>query len=77
MYTDYKKYPNLKKLPNDVNQAIRLLENSKSLKDAFGENVIKSYIKLKKQEIKNFNKKEKFNKKRPVTQWEKDNTLDC
>ena len=38
---------------------------------------IDSYIKLKKQEIKNFNKKEKFNKKRPVTQWEKDNTLDC
>ena len=77
MYTDYKKYPNLKKLPNDVNQAIRLLENSKSLNDAFGKDVISSYIKLKKQEIKNFNRKEKFNKKRPVTQWEKDNTLDC
>ena len=77
MYTDYKKYPNLKKLPNDINQAIRLLENSKSLKDAFGKDVIDSYIRLKKQEIKNFNKKEKFNKKRPVTQWEKDNTLDC
>ena len=77
MYTDYKKYPNLKKLPNDIIQAIRLLEKSKSLKDAFGKDVIDSYIKLKKQEIKNFNKKEKFNKKRPVTQWEKDNTLDC
>ena len=77
MYTDYKKYPNLKKLPNDIIQAIRLLEKSKSLKDAFGKDVIESYIKLKKQEIKNFNKKEKFNKKRPVTQWEKDNTLDC
>ena len=77
MYTDYKKYSNLKKLPNDIIQAIRLLEKSKSLKDAFGKDVIESYIKLKKQEIKNFNKKEKFNKKRPVTQWEKDNTLDC
>jgi glutamine synthetase len=77
MYTDYKKYPNLKKLPNDVNQAIKLLESSKYLKDAFGKEVIESYIKLKKQEISNFNKKEKFNKKKPVTQWEKDNTLDC
>ena len=77
MYTDYKKYSNLKKLPNDIIQAIRLLEKSKSLKDAFGKDVIDSYIKLKKQEIKNFNKKEKFNKRRPVTQWEKDNTLDC
>ncbi len=77
MYTDYKKYPNLKKLPNDINQAIKLLENNKSLKNAFGKDVIESYTKLKKQEIKNFNRKEKFNKKRPVTQWEKDNTLDC
>ena len=77
MYTDYKKYPNLKKLPNDVNQAIKMLENSKSLTDAFGKDVIQSYVKLKKQEIKNFNNKENFNKKRPVTQWEKDNTLDC
>ena len=36
-----------------------------------------SYVKLKKQEINDFNRKEKFNKKRPVTKWEKDNTLDC
>ena len=25
MYKDYKKYPNLKKLPNDINQAIKML----------------------------------------------------
>ena len=54
MYTDYKKYPNLKKLPNDINQAIKILENSNSLTDAFGKDVIQSYVKLKKQEIKNF-----------------------
>ena len=58
-----------------LNQEI--LENSNSLRDAFGKEVIQSYIKLKKQEIKNFNNRENFNKKRPVTQWEKDNTLDC
>jgi len=77
MYTDYKKHPNLKKLPNDINQAIKMLRNSKSLTDAFGKDIIQSYVKLKEQEIKNFNAKETFNKKRPVTKWEKDNTLDC
>ena len=77
MYEDYKKYPKLKKLPNDINQAINMLKNSKSLSQAFGSDVIKSYIKLKNSEIKNFQTKNKFNKRKPVSQWEKDNTLDC
>ena len=77
MYEDYKKYPKLKKLPNDINQAINMLKNSKSLSQAFGSDVIKSYIKLKYSEIKNFRTKNKFNKRKPVSQWEKDNTLDC
>jgi len=77
MYEDYKKYPNLKKLPNDINEAIVMLEKSKSLSNAFGVDVIQSYIKLKNSEIKNFRNRNIFDKKRPVTQWEKDNTLDC
>ena len=77
MYTDFKKYPKLKKLPNVIDQAINLLENSKSLNNAFGNDVIKSYVKLKKLEIKDFKRKETFNKKRPITNWEKNNTLDC
>ena len=77
MYTDFKKYPKLKKLPNDVGQAIKLLENSRSLNNAFGKDVIKSYVKLKNSEIKEFKRKEIFNKRRPVTIWEKNNTLDC
>ena len=77
MYEDYKKYPKLKKLPNDINQAIDMLQNSKALSKAFGSDVIKSYIKLKKSEIKNFQVRNDFNKKKPVSQWEKDNTLDC
>ena len=44
---------------------------------AFGADVIKSYIKLKNSEIKNFKMRENFNKRKPVSQWEKDNTLDC
>ena len=77
MYEDYKKYPKLKKLPNDINQAINMLQNSKALSKAFGSDVIKSYIKLKNSEIKNFKTRNDFNKRKPVSQWEKDNTLDC
>ena len=77
MYEDYKKYPKLKKLPNDINQAINMLKNSKSLSNAFGSDVVKSYIKLKNSEIKNFKVRNNFNKRKPVSQWEKDNTLDC
>ena len=77
MYEDYKKYPKLKKLPNDINEAINMLKSSKSLSNAFGPDVVKSYIKLKNSEIKNFKARNNFNKIKPVSQWEKDNTLDC
>ena len=48
MYKDYKKYPKLKKLPNDVNQAISMLQKSKPLANAFGKDVISSYNKTQK-----------------------------
>ena len=31
----------------------------------------------KQQELKDFNSKETFSKKDPITEWEKVNTLDC
>ena len=77
MYTDYKKYPNLKKLPEKIKDSLNELNNNKELKEAFGEDVINSYIKLKNIEIDNFNKYETFDKKKPITEWEKNNTLDC
>jgi len=77
MYTDYKKYQNLKKLPNEIEDAIEELEKSKELRDSFGKDVINSYIKLKNQEIEDFNRKERFDKKSSITDWEKNNTLDC
>jgi glutamine synthetase len=77
MYTEYKNYPNLKKLPDTIEDALDFLENSKEIKEAFGENTIKSYLKLKKSEIINFDQEETFNKKDPVTNWEKNNSLDC
>ena len=77
MYTEYKNYSHLKKLPDEIEDSINELENSKELKEAFGEDVINSYIKLKKLEIDDFNRQENFNKRDPVTDWEKQNTLDC
>ena len=45
--------------------------------EAFGEETINSYIKLRKFEINEFDNKENFDKSKPVTQWERQNTLDC
>ena len=77
MYTDYKNYPNLEKLPNDLEESLNELDNSKNLREAYGENVINSYLKLKKQELDTFYKVENFDKKKSVTEWEKSNSLDC
>ena len=77
MYTDYKNYPDLKRLPDDLEDALEKLEENKVLKEAFGEGVINSYLKLKKQEIDEFNKDEVFDKRKDITEWERKNTLDC
>ena len=77
MYTDYNNYPKLKKLPDEIEDAINELQESKELKESLGEDVVNSYIKLKNQEIESFNRDERFDKKSPITDWEKNNTLDC
>jgi glutamine synthetase len=77
MYNDFKNYPHLKKLPDEIEDALKFLKDSRELKEAFGEDVINSYIKLKNMEIDDFFKYESFDKKTPVTDWEKNSTLDC
>ena len=77
MYTDYEKYPNLPKLPNELQDSLELLKNNNEMGEAFGEETINSYIKLRNSEIKEFDNKEKFDKSKPVTKWERQNTLDC
>jgi Glutamine synthetase len=77
MYTDYKKYPDLPKLPEELQDSLYELENNKELKNVIGEEVINSYIKLKNKEINEFDKDESFDKRNPITNWEKINTLDC
>ena len=46
MYEDYEKYPNLPKLPDELSQSLEQLQSNKNMNEAFGGNVIKSYIKL-------------------------------
>ena len=77
MYTDGDNYPNLKKLPSDLEEALEHLSNNEVLLSAFGEKNITSYLKLKQQELKDFNSKESFSKEENITDWEKTNTLDC
>ncbi len=77
MYTDHEKYPNLPKLPNKLEDSLEMLNLNTAMKNAFGKNVLNSYIKLKKSEIESFKLKEKFDKLKPITNWERSNTLDC
>jgi len=51
MYTDHKKYPNLKKLPNTLEESLDMLNSNTILKNAFGKDVLNSYLKLKNSEI--------------------------
>ena len=76
-YTEGDNYPNIKKLPSNLEQAIEHLSSNEVLINAFGEKNITSYLKLKEQELKDFNSKETFSKSDTITDWEKINTLDC
>ena len=77
MYTESDNYPNLKKLPSDLETALKYLSENKVMNESFGPSNIKSYIKLRQKELKEFNSDNSFSKKNPITDWEKDNTLDC
>ena len=69
MYTEGHKVKGLKKLPLNLLDAIRLTEKSKSLRAALGEELVDAYCKLKMDEWEGFT--------RSISQWERDNTLDC
>ena len=87
MYEEAHKVKGAKKLPLTLQQSLSHLNNSKVLKSAFGNDVINSYLTLKNREIKKYNSSmvkvlgfrgtKKSNKTNMITQWEKDNTLDC
>ena len=59
----------VKKLPLNLLDALRLTEKSKELREAFGSDVIDSYAKLKMVEWNQYT--------HHLSQWERDNSLDC
>jgi len=69
MYTDSHKIRNLRRLPANLLDAVRLFDASKVARSAFGNEFVDSYVKLKMDEWKRFT--------RSVTPWERDHTLDC
>ena len=77
MYEEGNKLSGVKKLPTSLDQALDNLNNSKVLKSAFGESTINSYIKLKNLEINKFKSSNSSQSSNIISQWEKDNTLDC
>jgi len=69
MYEEGHKVRSAKKLPSTLLDALRLLEKSKVLKEAFGEDVLASYLKLKLGEWREYTAH--------LSEWERANTLDC
>ncbi len=69
MYTEGHKVKGARQLPLNLLDAIRQTEASSVLQEAFGKAFLHSYVKLKTQEWNEYT--------RHLTQWERDNTLDC
>jgi glutamine synthetase type III len=69
MYTDGHKVTGLKKLPLNLLDALRALEESAVLKNAFGAKTLAAYTKLKYDDWNAYS--------RHLTEWERQTTLDC
>jgi glutamine synthetase len=69
MYTDGHKVTGAKKLPLNLLDALRALEQSVVLKDAFGAKTLAAYTKLKYDDWNTYS--------RHLTEWERQTTLDC
>ncbi len=69
MYAEPEKAGRTKKLPLNLLDALRLMEKNKMLREAFGGDVVDSYVKLRMAEWNRF--------KNHLSQWEYDHTLDC
>jgi len=69
MYTEGHKVTGAKKLPLNLLDALRALERSDVLKQAFGEKTLAAYIKLKHDDWNAYS--------RHLTEWERQTTLDC
>jgi glutamine synthetase type III len=69
MYEEGHRLKNVRRLPLNLLDALRLTEKSQILRQQFGDEFIDSYVKLKMLEWRNY--------AGALSQWEIDNTVDC
>jgi glutamine synthetase len=68
MYTEGHKLRRIRRLPLNMLDAVRLFDKSKVLREALGDELVSSYVKLKLQEWQSY--------ATTISQWERDHTLD-
>jgi glutamate---methylamine ligase len=68
MYTEGHKLRRIRRLPLNMLDAVRLFDKSKVLREAFGDELVSSYVKLKLDEWRSY--------ATTISQWERDHTLD-
>ncbi len=69
MYEDGHRLKRIKRLPLNLLDAIRLLDRSRAVRARLGDELVSAYVKLKHDEWNSYT--------RTLSQWERDNTLDC
>ena len=69
MYTEGHKLKNVRRLPSNLLDAIRLFEKSKILRARLGDELVSSYAKLKHAEWRSYTA--------AISSWESEHTLDC
>ena len=73
MYTQGHKLRRIKKLPVNLDQALKKFSEDVIVKNSIGSKIVSKYVKLKKRELKEFNKVRESNKK----DWTRKNIIDC
>ena len=68
MYTEGHKIRRIRRLPLNLLDAVRLFDKSKVLREAFGDELVSSYVKLKLEDWRSY--------ATTISQWERDHTLD-
>ncbi len=69
MYTDGHVLPDIRRLPLNLLDAVRLFDADTGLRAGLGDELVDSYVKLKLAEWKSYTAS--------LSQWERDHTLDC
>jgi len=73
MYTQGHKLKRIKKLPVNLDQALKKFSEDVIVKNSIGSKIVSKYVKLKKRELKEFNKVRESNKK----DWSRKNIINC